>query len=174
MKKPETISDSKIPYLYVGIAAVLVFGFFAMMGYGSPDDRFLIAVKKCHLANARHAIDDGADVNARTRADDIVNDAPAIFFAARDGCKDILELLFAKSVNVNAAVAGKRNYTDWTPLMVASSNGHREIVRQLLEHGADVNQQIPEGEKQGWTAFKFAEEAGQTEIMRLLQDAGAK
>ena len=28
---------------------------------------------------------------------------------------------------------------EWTTLMVAASSGHTDIVRLLLEHGADVN-----------------------------------
>ena len=46
-----------------------------------------------------------------------------------------MRVLLERGANVNqGANAG------WTPLIIASQEGHEEIVRVLLERGADVNQ----------------------------------
>ncbi|RMD79282.1 MAG: ankyrin repeat domain-containing protein, partial [Lentisphaerae bacterium] len=48
-------------------------------------------------------------------------------------------------------------------------NGHVDVVKILLEHGADVNAKC----KKGKTALMFASEKGYQEIVELLKDAGA-
>lgn len=51
-----------------------------------------------------------------------------------------------------------------TPLMIASKNGHTEIVRLLLEHGAKVDRTSNDGN----TPLVIASEEGHTEIVKLL------
>ncbi len=53
-----------------------------------------------------------------------------------------------------------------TALMVASINGHKEIVKFLVDNGANVNLQNNEG----WTALTAASELGHKEIVQLLVD----
>ena len=38
--------------------------------------------------------------------------------------------------------AGRQSMDGWTPLHVASNNGHLEVARLLLEFGADVNAKV--------------------------------
>ncbi len=45
-----------------------------------------------------------------------------------------VELFLASKMNVDA-----RDQEGQTALMIAASEGHNEIVRLLVEHGADVN-----------------------------------
>jgi hypothetical protein len=46
----------------------------------------------------------------------------------------------------------------------------RQMVKLLLEHGADVNAK----DKGGWTALKRAQKRGAKEIVELLKAHGAK
>lgn len=56
------------------------------------------------------------------------------------------------------------------PLHVASDWGKLEVVRQLLEHGADVEVKDNDGE----TALQCATDEGYDEIMKLLREHGTK
>jgi ankyrin repeat protein len=77
---------------------------------------------------------------------------------------------------------------DWlpsnTPLHVASRNGHTEIVKLLLEKGADVNitsagckietgckAEVSIVDSKSRTALQLASEQGHTETMNLLEMA---
>jgi uncharacterized protein len=53
---------------------------------------------------------------------------------------------------------------------VASINGAPEIVRLLLEHGADVEVK----DKNGKTALQIAAGRGPDEVVKLLREPGAK
>ncbi|MGL4652687.1 ankyrin repeat domain-containing protein [Cetobacterium sp.] len=55
------------------------------------------------------------------------------------------------------------------PLIFASQNGHIEIVKLLLEYGADTNIQTDTGA----TALGFASQNGHIEIVKLLLEYGA-
>lgn len=57
------------------------------------------------------------------------------------------------------------NYT--TPLHLAAKNGHREVIRQLLRAGIEVNRQTKTG-----TALHEAALYGKTEVVRLLLEGG--
>jgi ankyrin repeat protein len=58
-----------------------------------------------------------------------------------------------------------------TALHLAAMNGHLEIVKLLLEHGADVNAKTKEG--YGYTALHSAASNGHLEIVKLLLEHGA-
>ena len=57
-----------------------------------------------------------------------------------------------------------------TALMLAVERGHLDSVRALLEHGADVNLR----DNQGSTALVYAKKQEEGELVRLLEDAGAR
>lgn len=57
----------------------------------------------------------------------------------------------------------------WTPLMIATIEGHAEVARTLLAQGAQIDAENYEG----WTALRFAVSMNETSILRLLLDAGA-
>jgi ankyrin repeat protein len=57
----------------------------------------------------------------------------------------------------------------YTALMAASEYGHREIVKLLIEAGADVNA----ADWYGRTALGWALRGGHTDIVNLLKEAGA-
>ena len=58
----------------------------------------------------------------------------------------------------------------WTPLMKASAKGKLEVVRELIDKGANVNAVKT---KNGMTALMLASEEGHLEIVRLLIEKGA-
>ena len=45
-------------------------------------------------------------------------------------------------MNVKAYDVNAKGDVEWTALMLASKEGHSEIVSMLLERGADVNTEI--------------------------------
>ena len=70
------------------------------------------------------------------------------------------------------AEAPLRNDYGYTALMyaAASESNDPELIRALLASGADLNVKAKDGE----TALKLASRKGRTEIVRLLEKAGAK
>ncbi|THD21375.1 KN motif and ankyrin repeat domain-containing protein 2 [Fasciola hepatica] len=70
-------------------------------------------------------------------------------------------LFRAGNVNLRA-----NTITRQTPLMMAASNGSREVVTLLLEHGAQVNLQDTSGN----TALMFALESGNLSVISALLD----
>lgn len=88
----------------------------------------------------------------------------AIMLAALSTVKEeddmaVVQKLFSHgNVNAKASQAGQ------TALMLAVSHGRQEMVRALLECGADVNIQDDEGS----TALMCASEHGRSEIVKLL------
>ncbi len=74
-----------------------------------------------------------------------------------------------KALEAEADVNGGGRYP---PLLLASENGHEDIVRTLIIAGADINQIVNsiDGQK---TALNIAIERGHEGVERVLRDAGA-
>lgn len=95
----------------------------------------------------------------------------ALIPAAEKGHVENVKLLLTETdVNVNHI-----NNLGWTALLeaVILTNGgpkHQEIVKLLIEHGADVNI----ADKEGVTPLQHAKKRGFTEIASMLTSAGAK
>ena len=60
-----------------------------------------------------------------------------------------------------------------TPLLVASMNGHVEVVNILIQAGAEVNTQVKEGIFKGWTPLHLASLNGHVEVITALLAGGA-
>jgi uncharacterized protein len=79
---------------------------------------------------------------------------------------------------LNATSPTKNYYYDCMPLMVASDEGHVDLVQWLVDNGASMD----EGDTNGWTALRLAcrdgppnEESrdGRFRVVRLLTERGA-
>jgi len=96
----------------------------------------------------------------------------AVVSAAADGKMNEAKSLLSTDpelVNAYAKVEGKAEAV--TPLSIAAANGHLDMVRFLLENGAEVN---PGYNDYGWhPPLNAAARKGHLEIVNLLIDAGA-
>jgi len=130
------------------------------------DNPFLYAGAEGLLDILKLAIQAGADTKLTNRYG-----GTALIPAAERGHVEIVETLLTTSdVNVNHV-----NNLGWTALMeaIVLSNGgekHQQIVRLLVEHGADLN--IPD--KDGVSPLQHARNRGYKEIERILQEAGGR
>lgn len=75
-----------------------------------------------------------------------------------------IELLLEAGANVNATQAG-----GYTPLLQAAAAGKKEVVRLLVEHGADRRIACDQGK----TAADYARERGHDEVIAILDRASA-
>jgi ankyrin repeat protein len=89
-----------------------------------------------------------------------------LHFAAFGGQPRVVELLLSHGAAVDAVA---RNRFANTPLLVGLLTRQGEVARVLLAHGANVN--FRQGE--GVTALHEAAQSGDTDIVRMLLDAGA-
>ncbi len=97
-----------------------------------------------------------------------------LMIAARDGDLLGVKAAIRKGEDVNAI--SERNLWEWgkTALMYAAEFGHADIVRKLLQSGAntDIRNRSVSGESGGKNALHFAAEYGYTKIAQTLIDAG--
>ena len=102
----------------------------------------------------------GADVNKKT-----TNGGTALLAAAYMKQPGMVDMLLAKGANANAQTID----TGMTPLMFAAQAGNAEIVKSLLAHQANIDQNNREGK----SAVTLAEDGNATEVVKLLRSAGA-
>ena len=98
-----------------------------------------------------------------------VSDNNAKFIqAAKDGSLATVQTLLADGASPNTT-----DDNGVPVLMWAANNGHSEVVKLLLEKGAEVNAKATIKNVE-WTALKVARRMGHTDIVQLLEKAGAK
>lgn len=111
------------------------------------------AARKGHTEVVRLLIRRGADVDQRTPR------GTALGYAAENNQVEAARILIAAHADLNRKDACQR-----TPLMRAAIKGHRDVVKLLLEQGADP---VVEGWR-GWTALRYAASWGRTDVVRML------
>ncbi|MBI3230250.1 MAG: ankyrin repeat domain-containing protein [Burkholderiales bacterium] len=85
-----------------------------------------------------------------------------LMLAIREDAGKVVELLLAsKKINLEA----KANNGD-NALMIASYKGAANIVKTLIDHGAEVN-------RPGWAPLHYAAFIGNNEVVQILLDASA-
>lgn len=107
-------------------------------------------------------LEKGADVNARTS-----RNGTALMLAAQIGDPAAVKLLLEKGAEIN--VRDEIGYTALLYAAVAECNDPAAL-KALLARGAEINIKGNDGE----TALKLAGRKGNTAIVRLLKQAGAK
>lgn len=114
-----------------------------------------------HTAGVKQLLDKSADVNAKDR-----EGRTALMFAVINLHYETMKVLLERGADVDA-----RANDGWTALMLAASCGEARIVRALLNSGADVKGKSVRADV---TAIIIAVKHGYTEIVSLLEKAGAK
>ena len=133
---------------------------------GTLDNPMLYAGREGLLGILRIANEAGADPTVTNRYGGV-----ALIPASERGHVEIVRYLLDQTdVDVDHV-----NRLGWTALLEAillSDGGppHQEIVALLIEHGADVD--LADGD--GVRPLAHARARGQTEIVRLLENAGAR
>ena len=97
------------------------------------------------------------------------DDVGRFFEACENGDVSVLRELLEKHPDLISTADKKGPYGSWTGLHSAAKRGHIEVVRLLLERGAD-----PNAREEGDNTYPlhWAVAARQLEIARLLLDAG--
>jgi ankyrin repeat protein len=91
----------------------------------------------------------------------LAGETPLMMAAYNGSYNLVTHLVTQRSVEVN--------HPGWSALHYASTNGHLEIVRFLLDNGAYVDPESPNGT----TALMMAARGGHIQIVKLLIDRGA-
>jgi uncharacterized protein len=127
-----------------------------LLRHGAPLDFFTA----CVLGRADQVTSELAAKPERAR-DRGVHDLPSLYFAAIGGQKDVAELLLAAGAGVNERCEAA------APLHGALMGGHADMVRWLLEHGADPS--LPDYRGRG--ARQLAEEMQRPDLVTLFDAA---
>ena len=115
------------------------------------------------LHGVRAALAAGADINYQDRVH-----RTALFLAAYNGHKEIVEILLRAGANPNL-----QDLDGDTALRRAVFSQHKEIVEMLLRAGADINYQARSEDLGGTTALHWAAMNDSKEIVEMLLKYGA-
>ena len=131
-------------------------GLAAIAPFGSAWTPIMHAAAEGHEEIVSILIQAGANVNAKNEIG-----KTSLMFPAHYGFFSIAEMLLENGANTDDVA----NDSGWSALIAASLNGHRDIVRLLLAHGADQNIR----DNSGKTALMWAEEHGHRRVARTLE-----
>lgn len=128
--------------------------------YGTPLN---VASKHKSTMATEVLLKDGADPN--TASDEY---GGALYSACENDSPAVVQLLLEAGADIQASVT-RYGKPGCTPLQVAAWWNHKDVVRVLIDHGADVNNPASiDG-----NALYVASKMGHIEVMQQLSDAGA-
>ena len=107
------------------------------------------------------AISDGADVN-------FIDGETALMAATHYGHTEVVKLLLENGADVNA-----KTHRGINAMYIALVSERTEVIKLLLSAKVDVNAGIPI-EGKDYTPLAIAKKNGNTQIIELLEKAGAK
>ncbi|KAJ5914570.1 hypothetical protein N7504_003453 [Penicillium tannophilum] len=119
-----------------------------------------MAVDEGHIELVKLLLNKGADI----KTPDTVGRVP-FYTAARNGSIKIVEILHDYGPDINVSTQTQ----NWTPLNVAAHLGHAEVIKFLIEKGADISKP----NSTGWTPVYSAAEGGHLEVVKILVGNGA-
>jgi ankyrin repeat protein len=117
----------------------------------------ILASSNGHLAVVEFLVSKGAEVNLEDS-----DRQTALMYASKRSFNEIAAFLLKNGAEVN----GQSKKKGMTALMLAAGWDNVELVRMLLEHGADPSLTDIFGN----TAKVFAEEMGNTDVLDMLPD----
>ena len=137
-------------YIKYAFYLIAVIGF-SVTNAGSYED-FFTAIKRDDGGTVASLLTRGFDANTLNP-----QGLHGLFLAVREPSPKVADVLIRwPKTNVEF-----RSPKDESPLMLASLNGHLDLVRKLIGRDADVN-------KTGWTPLHYAATNGHVEIIGLL------
>lgn len=126
------------------------------------DQALYEAIPQGDVIKVKELINKGADVNA---VDPIIH-KPLLIHAISSNKEEVALALLEAKANPNAGGAG---FSDTPPLYFAINQRAPNIVRSLIKHGANVNQEL----SLGGSLLMKAVNIGNLEIIKALVDAKA-
>ena len=141
-------------FLYTVVAA------FSSVSAAQSANPVADAAMASNVASVRALLKQGADVNA-AQGDGMT----ALHWAATHGDADLARMLIYAGANLRAAT----RLNGYTPLFLASREGHHAVIQALLEAGADAKVVSSTGS----TSLMLAAASGSVPAVKLLIDAGA-
>jgi ankyrin repeat protein len=132
--------------LAAALAGALFLSVAPALSADEKGEQLLAATRKGDIASVKKLLDDGADVNARTRYQ-----STPLFFACDRGHLEIARLLIERGADVNV----KDTFYNASALTWAMSKKHEPLVALLVEKGADVSEALY-GSIQGGDTALFA------------------
>ncbi len=124
------------------------------------------STSKGNLEMVQTLLDANADVNAKRLVSSGLLGWTALSLAIEENHAPIVLALLAAKADPNVIISSD----DKTALMVAVETGNIELVQALLIAKADVNAKT----KHGYTALSLARSNNHADIVRLLEQAGAR
>jgi hypothetical protein len=133
--------------------------------YGFNDDGLtplVLAIKAGHLETAACLVRHGADVNTRCK----YGKTP-LHHAIRAGCADLVDWL----LNQGAAIHDKEWQVTFLPsVSVAAESGQIEVLKRLLQRGADIEAE----DNDNATPIFLAAQHGRLDVVDYLLEQGAR
>jgi len=145
------------------VSTLIIAGAKADQGVTGDGNAMIVAARRGDTALLQKMLETGADPNAAVRGD-----GSPLIQAARNGHMEAVAMLLQAGADIDMVVRGDEN-----ALIGAAWNGDVEMVDYLLDSGADPNVQAPQGRGEVRTALRQAQLAGHSEVVRMLEAAGA-
>ncbi len=157
----------KMNKILLGLGILSICGQITAM-QGDPNYLLLSGAKERNANQIVLALDSNANINTRNAENE-----SALFIAIRNGFEDIVRLLINREADVNLIKDETGRSSLNSPLILASYYGNKNIVKMLLEAGANVNYEAKLADPRHSTALANATFWKREGIPELLKEYGA-